>query len=110
MWLTSVLKIITNETIILFAAVVSISYLGVVGQYQSLIVGLLFFMIFRFGWARKLFDSFYSKYHQGISLNDRVMKMLIIKTAIAKHVSVPGIQRMEQDILNLMIRHKKKPK
>lgn len=110
MWLTRVLKIITNETLILIVAVGSISYLGIEGEYQSLIVALLFFMIFRFGWARKLFDSFYSKYHQGISLNDRVMKMLIVKTAMANHVSVPGIQRMEQDILNLMIRHKKKPK
>ena len=110
MWLTNVLKLITNDVLVLVAAVVSISYLGIEGQYQGLLVGLLFFMIFRFGWARKLFDSFYSTYHQGISLKDRVMKMLIIKTAIANHISVPGIQRMEQDILNLMIRHKKKPK
>lgn len=110
MWLTSLLKIITNDVLVLVVAVISISYLGIEGDYQGVLIGLLFFMIFRFGWARKLFDSFYTKYHQSISLNDRVMKMLIIKTAIANHVPVPGIQRMEQNILDLMIRHKKKPK
>lgn len=109
-WLTTMLKIITNDALVLVASVVSISYLGIISEYHGVLIGLLFFMIFRFGWARKLFDSFYSSYHQGITLNDRVMKMLIINTAMASHLSVPGLQQMEQGILNLMIRHKKKPK
>lgn len=106
---TIIIKILSFEGLILLLSVLSISYLGITGQYTDVLYGLLFFIIFRFGWMRKGFDSFFSKYHKGIALNDRVIKMLIIQTALRYEIEIPQVRNMEQNILSLMQKHKKKP-
>jgi hypothetical protein len=108
---TTVLKVLTNDGFILISAVASISYLGIQQQYYELFTALVFFMVFRFGWLRKLFDTFYQKRSGSITLNDRVMKMVVIKSAIQHRVEIPGLRSMEQQIIDAMTKHKnKKPK
>jgi hypothetical protein len=106
---TSIIKVLSFEGLILLVSVLSISYLGIQGQYTDVFYGLLFFIVFKFGWMRKGFDSFFTRYHKGIGLNDRVVKMLIIRKALRNEIEIPQVRHMEQNILNLMQKHKKKP-
>lgn len=106
---TTLVKIISFDGLILLISVLSISYLGIMGQYTDVFYALLFFIIYRFGWMRKGFDSFFKKYHKGIGLNDRIIKMLIIRKALRNEIEIPQVRHMEQNILNLMQKHKKKP-
>jgi hypothetical protein len=105
---TSILKVLTNDGFILMTSVASISYLGIQQQYYEMFTALVFFLVFRFGWLRKLFDTFYQKRSGSITLNDRVMKMVVIKSAIQHRVEIPGLRSMEQQILDAMTNHKKK--
>ena len=67
-----------------------------------------FFILFRFGWIRRGFDSFYERYSGNISLNDRVMKMLIVQYAMQYSIPVTQLASMEEHIKSLM-RKRNKP-
>lgn len=109
--LTLVVRFLSNESVILVAAVASISYLGIAELYTELFLSLLFFLVLRFGWLRKLFDRFYQQRSGAMTLNDRVMKMVVVKTAIAYRLEVPGLRAMEQELIDAMTRNKsKKPR
>lgn len=105
---TVLVRILSFDALVLTASVISISYLGILEMYYELAVALLFFMIFRFGWLRRAFDKFYNSRNPGITLNDRVMKMLVIRTAMSNDVEIQRLKSMEEDILALMKKHKKK--
>ncbi len=106
--LTIVVQFLSAESVILIAAVASISYLGISELYTDLILSLLFFLVLRFGWLRKLFDTFYQNRSGSMTLNDRVMKMVVVKTAISNRLEVPGLKGMEQDLIDAMTRNKSK--
>lgn len=104
---TRVIRLLSFDGFVLVVSVLSISYLGVMGQHVDVFYGLLFFIVFRFAWLRKGFDSFFKSYHKGIGLNDRVIKMLVIQKAIRNDIQIPQVRNMEQNILDLMKKHKK---
>lgn len=109
--LTMVVQFLSTETVVLIASVASISYLGVSGLYSDLFLSLLFFLVLRFGWLRKLFDNFYQNKSGSMTLNDRVMKMVVVKIAISNRLEVPGLRAMEQELIDAMTRNKsKKPR
>jgi len=105
---TFALKILTWEPLVVLAAVASISYAGISQNYSGVGYGLLFFILFRFGWIRRGFDSFYERYSGNISLNDRVMKMLIVQYAMQYSIPVTQLASMEEHIKSLM-RKRNKP-
>lgn len=109
--LTLVIQFLSTESVVLIAAVASISYLGVSELYADLFLSLLFFLVLRFGWLRKLFDNFYQRKSGSMTLNDRVMKMVVVKTAISNRLEVPGLRAMEQELIDAMTRNRsKKPR
>lgn len=107
---SGLIKWLTIDGFVLVLSVISISYLGMNGMYSDMLVALLFFMIFKFGWIRKPFDGFYNKRNPGPTLNDRVIKMLVIRTAMANRLDIPGLKSMEDEMIHLMTRHKNRGK
>jgi hypothetical protein len=105
---TVFVKVMSFDPLVLLLAVLSLSYLGVHEEYTSLGYGLLFFILFRFGWLRKGFDQMYIRVNEGISLNDRVMKMVIVRQALNEDITIRQIQQMENQIRELM--QKRRPK
>ncbi len=103
---SGLIKWLTIDGFILVISVVSISFLGMTGQYADMLIALLFFMIFKFGWIRKPFDGFYNKRNPGPTLNDRVIKMIVIRTAMQHRMDIPGLKSMEDEMIMLMTRHK----
>lgn len=101
-WATRLFKIFGHDTVILILAVVSISYLGMQQAYVAFAAALVFFFILRFGWLRKSFDRFYEGYHKGIALNDRLLRMIVIRAAMSQGIQIPELKRMEDQILALM--------
>lgn len=106
---TQVVKLITWEPLVIIVAVASISYMGISGYYADVVYGLLFFIVFRFGWFRKVFDSFYERYNEQISLNDRVLKMVVLRSAMRNSVPIKEVSVMENTIKELM-RKRKSPR
>jgi hypothetical protein len=113
---TLIMKVISFDPLVLLLAILSLSFLGVTEEYTSLGYGLLFFILFRFGWLRKGFELLYDKVNEGIGLNDRVMKMVIIREALNEDVRIKQVYQMEDQIRVLMQKRRptvnspKKPK
>jgi hypothetical protein len=103
---THLVRVLSYDPVVLLISVVCLSYLGIIENYQGVGIGLLFFFIYRFGWLRKAFDTYYEKYHSGITLNDRVAKMVILRYAMKHNVKVNEVQAMETHILELMRKKK----
>ncbi|MCH8495379.1 MAG: hypothetical protein LAT57_07070 [Balneolales bacterium] len=107
---TTIVKWVSFDGFILLLAVASISYLGMQEFYSDMVYGLLFFIVFRFGWIKKGFDVFYDRFNDGITLNDRALKMVIIREALRNDVAIQELRNMEAQILELMQKRKAKPK
>lgn len=103
---TKVVRAISYEPLVILASVASISYMGISEAYSDVGYGLLFFIIFRFGWVRKMFDTFYEKYSSRISLNDRVLKMVVLRAAMEHSVPIKEVDQMEKTIKDLMKKRK----
>jgi hypothetical protein len=103
---TKIVQLFSWDPLVILFAVASISYMGILGQYADVVYGLLFFVLFRFSWLRKMFDSFYERYSKEITLNDRTLKMVVVRSAMTNQVQIPEIQRMESRIKELMRKRK----
>ncbi len=105
--------IVTNSTIFLFIlALVCLSILGMQQQYIALTTGLLFFVLMKPGLIRKLWDRFSVTYSNvELSLNDRVLKMIIVKHAMYEADSSPQeLANMEERFATFVMKLKNKGK
>ena len=92
----------------LIFSLVFISYLGLIGNYLAVGIGLLFFFILKLGLLKRVWDKLYNSFSDAVlSLNDRVMKMVIINFAIAEDVAPDEIKQMEKRIRELATNRKK---
>ncbi len=105
--LTALLTITDKEIFVVLVSVLSLSWMGITDQYLSVVIGILVFCVLKFGWFRWLVEWFYSKKSQGnLLLNDRVLKMIILKYAIKEDIAVKEVDAMEKEILSLINKQK----
>lgn len=107
---TKLIKIVDNELFLIFISVLVLSWLGLNEQYHSLIAGLFFFFFLKFGLYRKLVNYFYRRQPQNIPLNDRVLKMVVLRYAMHEDANVEEVRKMESDILEMISKDKKNKK
>lgn len=106
---TRLLKVIDNEIFLVMLSIVVLSWMGMSEQYVSLLVGLLFFILLKFGLYRKLVEElFHKKNDRQLPLNDRVLKMVVVRYAMHENVHTDEVQAMEAKILKLISDNKKK--
>ncbi len=104
---TGLIKLFDYEIVTFLIAVAVLSYQGMEGQYLSLILGILFFLLFKFGMYRrlinKLFDS--DDVKKG-TLNDRLLRMIMVRYAMAEGVDIDEIQKMEKEAISMVEKKK----
>lgn len=107
--LNKTLEILYKDGTQLLASLVIISYLGLIGQYLAAGIGLLFFFIFKLSLLRKAWDAIHQKTSDdGLPLNDRVMKMVLVKYSISEDLAPDKVQKMEDRVRELVTRRKSK--
>ncbi|MFO8029056.1 MAG: hypothetical protein R6U28_04275 [Cyclonatronaceae bacterium] len=105
--LTGVLTVIDKEIIVVLVALAVLSWMGITEQYLSVFLGIIVFCVLKFGWFRFLVEWLYGKLIQGtLLLNDRVLKMIILKYAIKEDIPVKEVGAMEKEILSLIRKQK----
>lgn len=105
--ISKILKLLDYEFVVVLIAVASLSVFGINEQYYNLTLGFLFFFLFKFGWYRKLIDRLYHKRNTGkLTLNDRLLRMMVVKYAQAAGENVGEVDKMEKDFLKII--HQKK--
>ncbi len=101
--LTRLLWLIDKEIVVVIVSMLVLSWMGITGEYTSVFLGILVFCVLKFGWFRFLVEWLYGKLIQGtLLLNDRVLKMIILKHAIREDIPVREVDAMEKEILTLI--------
>lgn len=103
-----VLKLMNTDGYLLVTSLVVISFLGMDGQYLAAGVGLAFFFLMKLGLLKMLWDKIDESNTDGISLNDRVFKMILTKYAMHYNKSPERVQNMEQKFVELATSRKAK--
>ena len=102
---------IFNSDITLYGlAFVMFSYWGMSGQYVILVFGILYFFVFKIGLVRRLFVKLDDKWtgKNGLLVNDRVLKMALLRFSLREHLRNTDLQNMENSIRELMNKRKKR--
>lgn len=95
---TVYLKPFTIDGPVLIATLFVISYVGNTGRTLDAILGLAFFFVFRFGWLRMLLDRWHDA-TRALSMNDRILRMMLIRLAMRHDIAVKSVQTMQADLL-----------
>ncbi len=107
LWLTGVLTVIDKEIIVVLVSLLVLSWMGITEQHLSVFLGIAVFCVLKFGWFRFLVEWIYGKLIKGtLLLNDRVLKMMILKYAIKENIPVKEVDAMEKEILSLISKQK----
>ena len=101
------LKVFDLEFVTFLLAVGVLSMEGIAGNYTALVLGLIFFLVFKFGLYRRLINRlFLTDDPKKITLNDRLLRMIIVKYAMAEGVEIGEIQNMEKEAIRLVKKKK----
>lgn len=110
--LTPVLSFFNYEFVQLLIAGVALSFMGMNGMYLALGFGTLIFFLFKLGLMRRIWDKVdKNKKSNQLPLNDRVLKMLLVRLSIKENIAPNDVQRLEdhvqQAVINFNTRKKK---
>ncbi len=77
-----------------------LSFFGMEGAYTKLIAGIVLFIVFKFGWVRKIIDKLLNRNADPAKpgSNDRLLHMLLTRYSLREGITPPHLQKMEADI------------
>lgn len=107
-WFGKLFSMMNTDGYQLIIALVSLSLFGMWGKYLALGIGIGFFFIFRLGLLNKLWNKLTA--NDSITLNDRMLKMLIVKYAMYENVAPAAVQGMEEKFKQTALNIKNKRK
>ncbi len=110
--LQGLISVIDKDWFMILIALGPLSYFGMEGMFSHLGIGLALFMVFKFGWVRKVADFVYSKLFKKIPYNDRILFRLTTSHAIANEITLSNFEIMQKDLENAIRKtvNKKKEK
>lgn len=107
--MTGILKVINSDAFMFVTALIVLSLLGMRGEYLALSLGISFFFLLKLNFLKKLWDTLERKReNDSLSLNDRVLKMVIIQYALHEDVPPSEVKTMEERFKELAFKRKKK--
>lgn len=102
---TPLFKFFNLDIIQLGVAAVALSFLGIEGIYSGLIIGIIFFFLFKVGLLRMGLNGLIAKKtSDSLTPNDRVFKMILIRYAIYENLNPPEIERLENHIKEALLK------
>lgn len=105
------LKLLHNEFVQLLAAGVLLSLMGINGMYLALFFGIIFFFLFKIGFLRRFWDRFDKKSDTDkLPLNDRVLKMLLVRYSMKEDIAPEEVQKLEKHVQDAVISFNTKKK
>lgn len=109
--LTPLLSFLNHEFVQLLIAGVVLSFMGINGMYLALGFGILFFFLFKIGIMRRLWDKIdQMRSNDRLPLNDRVLKMLLVRYSIKENIPPGDVQRLEDHVQQAVINFNTKKK
>ena len=110
---TPLLSVLNNEILQLMAAGVALSFFGINGMYVAVGIGIVFFFLFKIGLLRRFWDKIdqrRTKSGNKLPLNDRVLKMLLIRYSMYENIAPSEVQKLEDHVQQAVIDFNQKKK
>lgn len=89
------LSFINSDGFTMTTAFVVLSLLGMGGEYVAAVIGIVFFFLLKLGLLKMGWDKLAKGHAESLTLNDRVLKMVIIKHAMYADTAPVEVQSME---------------
>jgi hypothetical protein len=85
--------------------------MGMNGMYLALAFGIVFFFLLKIGLMRRLWDVI-DKKRKGdrLPLNDRTLKMLLVRYSMKENIAPGDVQRLEDHVQEAVIKFNSKKK
>ena len=109
--MTPFLKVINLDFFQLLLAALVLSYMGMSGMYTAVVLGIIFFFLFKVGLLRRLWDRFQDPVpEKKLPLNDRVLKMVLVRYSIYQNIPPEEVQKLDQHVQDAVLEFNKKRK
>jgi hypothetical protein len=102
-----ILRIINSDIFMFIISFFCLSVLGITGHAIAAILGIVFFLVMKPGLLRRGWDKLHKPDEDQLSLNDRVLKMIIIRYAVHEKGASAKVEEMEKCLKELAFNRKK---
>lgn len=106
-FLGKVLRVINSDIFLMVTAFLAISVLGLWHRYTAVVIAFVFFFILKLGLLKKGWDRLAATQKNKLTLNDRLLKMILIKYAMYENLAPTEVHQMEERFKNLASSRKK---
>lgn len=108
---TPILSLFNRDFFQLLLAAVVLSFMGISGMYVAVIIGMAYFFLFKIGLLRRFWDWMEVKRDQKkLPLNDRVLRMVLIRYSLYENMPPPEIEKMDREVQKAILERNKKKK
>jgi hypothetical protein len=106
-----VIKVVNHELFQILLAAVVLSYMGISGMYLAVTIGIIYFFLFKVGLLRRLWDKLDSSDKKDkLPLNDRVLKMVLVRYAVYEDMPPVEIEQLDREIRQAVVEYNTKKK
>lgn len=106
---TPVLALFNRDFFQLLLSAVILSFMGITGMYTALIIGMIYFFLFKVGLLRRSWSWLETKRDsKKLPLNDRVLKMVLIRYSLYENMPPLEIEKMDQQVQTAILERNKK--
>ncbi|MFU8812045.1 MAG: hypothetical protein ACNA78_03700 [Balneolaceae bacterium] len=106
---TPLIGFLNNDLVQVGVAGVALSFMGINGMYFALVIGIVYFFLFKIGILRRGWDRLDKKRDSDkLPLNDRVLKMLLVRYSMYENIAPSDVQRLEKHVQDAVIKYHSK--
>lgn len=107
--MTPILSFFNMDFFQLLLAALVLSYMGMSGMYTAVVLGIIFFFLFKVGLLRRGWDKFQDKTSdEKLPLNDRVLKMVLIRYSIYQNMPPKEVEKLDRHVQDAVLKFNKK--
>lgn len=108
---TPFLAFINRDFFQLLTAAIVLSFMGISGMYSAVIAGIFLFFLFKISLLRRFWDKRDSnRKNQKLPLNDRTLKMVLVRYAIYQNIPPQEIEKLDRHVQQVIVDYNRKKK
>lgn len=108
--LTPLLSLFNKDFFQLLVAAVVLSFMGITGMYTAVVLGIIFFFLFKIGLLRRFWDWVNAKKQSAdkLPLNDRVLKMVLVRYSLYENMPPKDVEKLDRQVQKAVLEANKK--
>lgn len=106
---TPLLSLFNKDFFQLLLAAVVLSFMGITGMYTAVVIGIIYFFLFKIGLLRRFWDWVNAKKESNnLPLNDRVLKMVLVRYSLYENIPPKDIEKLDRQVQKAVLEANKK--